>query len=298
MDWFDTKLSCVCIAGLLAVACGGDGDGDAGDDTTDATAPADTDTGTTDTPDTDTSDTGTSDTDTDTDTGSETGEPLPECPEGEDVSAAFTIEIDGEPITIDYSEFNVDHPGTPEAWTLNDLEPEIDATCNVTEQLPDSLTVTCIDSGKLERTFTVRTEASEALSLDVGEGPVEVWYMVNEEGDMLEHVSDTQGHSFVVSNDAGVVLAGIDGRYTVLGSVPEAWPAALEGRVVTADCLGRDQAEISLGADSIELLEGSAGDLGSYRAIVETAVSIPALDGEASESVDEARWLVGLPAEE
>ena len=113
---------------------------------------------------------------------------------------------------------------------------------------------------------------------------------------MLEKVSDTAGHSFVLSDGDGVILAGIDGRYTQLGSASEAWPDLIQGRPREPQCTGRDMAEIALGEDVAELLEGSAGDLGDHRAIVETAVITLEFDGEFNESVDIARWIVGLPA--
>ncbi|MEM7153823.1 MAG: hypothetical protein AAF799_13325 [Myxococcota bacterium] len=295
-------MSILCTAALLALACAGDDSAaDAGADdgattqgaTTEPTSstsqPVDTDTEGDDTA-------GDTEEDTDIGTGTDTGEPLPECPEAEDVSAAFVIEIDGQEIDADYAEFSGGVFGRPKDWNVQDTLPEINSMCTILEQMPGSLTLTCNDNDAVERTFTVRPEASEAFALDVGKGPVNVWYQIVEDGDMLEHVSDTAGHSFVLSNDAGVILAGIDGRYTMLGSASEAWPDLIQGRVREPQCTGRDMAEISLGEEVAELLEGSAGDLGDHRVIVETAVFTLEFDGELNESVDTARWIVGRPA--
>lgn len=238
--------------------------------------------------------------DLDSGSGSEsgdTGEPLPECPEpDEGVAAGFSVEVDGTPIVLEYGD-SQEVSGLPEEWAYQDALPEIDGMCDVVEAVPGSLTVTCIDTLDTERTLTVHLAASEALSTDGGGGPVHVHYQVNLASDMLEHVSDSIAHAFVVSNDAGIVLMGIDGRYSIDASLSEAWPQWPDVSIGHGECSGpEDEVTFELEDGSTGVFpHGSAGDLGGYRVLVERADNTTEFDGEFDQTTQTARWLLGLP---
>lgn len=298
-----SRALCLVIVGSLATACETDpGEDDTGAEASTGTtadpttsSPAD-DSGTTEATTGDETDSG-----SDSGSGSESGEPPMECPPRDDsVVAAFSIELDGEPVVVDYSGFHGSYSGVPGDWQLRDELPEIDDMCEVVASMPGSLTVTCMDAVAMERTLTVQLSASEPLSTDVGEGPVHVWYMVNYDADMLEHVPATMAHSVVVSDDQGIVLAGVEGRYSIEGysaTLAAAWPQWPDASISYDPCPGtRGEAHFALeDGSSVDLFDGSAGDLGSYRALVETAVVKDEFDGEFDHGVPTVRWLIGLP---
>lgn len=295
----ESRARCLFAVVVLATACGIDpGEDDAGAEASTGTTAEPT----TSSPADDSGTTGTStETGSESGSGSESGEPPVECPpRDETVSAAFSVEVDGEPVVVDYSGFHGSVLGVPNEWQRDDELPEIDGMCEVMAWMPGSLTVSCTDTIGVERTFTVQLFASEPLSTDVGEGPVHVWYMVNREGDILEHVSDTAAHALVVSDDQGIVLAGMDGRYSFDGyssTLDAAWPQWPDASISSHSCAGpRDEAHFALeDGSSVDLFDGSAGDLGPYRVLVETAEVVEEFDGEFDYAVPTARWLVGLP---
>lgn len=297
MDWIEHRVACIAATVLLAAACGDDSGGDetganasTGPDLA-TTTMVGSDSGSTDSPPAD------SDSSDSSDSSSSSGEPPEDCPAPDDtVSAEFSVEIDNIPVVIDYSEFQAPGPGTPDEWQYADSLPEIDSICDVVEQTASSLTVTCIDTQDAARTFALDLGGSEPLRTDVA-GAVHVWYLINADGDMLEHVSDSIGHAFVVSDDDGIVLAGIDGRYSFNASLGDAWPESLHGDVTAAECLGnRGHANFELpDGTTLQTFDGSANDLGPYRVLVETAVADTEFDGEFDIAAPLARWLIGLP---
>ncbi len=290
----------VVVTALLA-ACGSDPDsgGETGSDesstsATSATTMVADDSGTTTSPDPQTgSDSGSG-------SGSETGEPVPECPAGDEtISAQLSVEIDGTPIIVDYGGAG-SVAGIPEDWNPTDDQPEIDGMCDVVQQMADSLTLSCADTDGTDRTFALSLQTTDALSTDVGKEPVHLWYMANVGYDMLRKISDTAAHSMVLSNGGGIVLAGIDGRYAAgafSAGLDAAWPQWPQASISSNACAGpRDEAHFELeSGETLDLADGAIGDLGPYRVIVETAVSVDEFDGEFDRTVPTARWVLGLP---
>jgi len=239
---------------------------------------------------------------------SETDEPPVECPSrDESVSAAFSVAIDGGPIVIDYSMYSPPESSAPEEWAVWDTEPEIDGACEVMGQAAGSLTLTCPDLAGVTRTFELQLSASELLTTDVGPGPVHLWYLVNENNDELEANPDTIAHAFVVSNDDGIVLAGIDGRYSVYSSLSTAWPSWPSASIGDEPCdvvgefpltARRTLADFALeDGSSLHVYDGSTNELGGYRLLVEIATTEFADDRFGEEvDVDTARFLLGLPS--
>lgn len=241
------------------------------------------------------------------DTDDEPVDPPAECPpRNESISAGFSISIDDQPVDIDYSVyFGVISPVLPEGWNIFDTMPEIDGMCDVVEQVEGSLTLACPDLDGVMRTFEVQLSASETLSTSVGPGPVHAWYLVNDAHDELEANPDTIAHAFVVSNDDGIILAGVDGRYSVYSSLPSAWPDWPQAATGDGPCdvvgegslsAQRTLASIVLeDGSSVEVYDGSAHDLGSYRALVEIATTHFASDPHGEDvDVHTARWLLGM----
>jgi hypothetical protein len=294
MTWLGIRQSSGIAMGLWLAACGSNGgeDGDSSVDTTDTEPSSSSDTGT--------ADAGTADSGG-ADSGSEsgdTGEPLPQCPApDESVAAGFSVELDGTPVVLDSSGSASSVSGLPEDWMVRDGLPEIDDMCDVVEQVPGSLTLACTDTMGIERTLTLHLASSEALSTDVGAGPAHLHYTVNLAHDMLEHVSDSVAHAFVLSDDAGIALAGIDGHYSFEALLSEAWPQWPDVVIRHGECAGPHyQAEFELeDGSTVVLPHGSAGDLGEYRVLVETADETTEFDGEFDLTVQTARWLLGRP---
>jgi len=244
------------------------------------------------------------DTDADTDTDPDSGEPPVECPaRDETVSAGFSITVDGMPIVVDYSEyFGVVE--LPIEWATHDDLPEIDGPCDVVDQPPGSLSLACIDTLGMSRAVTIELSASESLSTAVGPDPVHVWYIANDNGDMLEGYPDTNAHAFVVSTDQGIALAGIDGRYSIGATLQAAWPDWPEGNNGADPCdfggtnpnARRTLAHVALedGA-SADVYDGSVSDVGALRFLVELSTTISVESKGESQTVRTARWLLGAP---
>jgi len=123
---------------------------------------------------------------------------------------------------------------------------------------------------------------------------------------MLEANPDTIGHSFVISNDEGIVLAGIDGRYALHALLVAAWPEWPSGATGDDPCdlvgafplsANRTLASVALeDGSSIEVYDGSANDLAAYRLLIEIATTNRANERFGEEvDVQVARWLLGQP---
>ncbi|MEM7153352.1 MAG: hypothetical protein AAF799_10960 [Myxococcota bacterium] len=239
-----------------------------------------------------------------TDTGDD--EPLPECPAPDgSVTAGFVVSIDREPVVIDYSEHSAPAPFVPLAWNIRDSEPEIDSTCVLTEMTTTTLGLECDDTTGIQRSISIDLMGSEALSTNVGTAAVHFWYMAEHIGDMLEANPDTIANSFVVSNDEGVVLAGIDGRYAAINAfMSTAWPSPLSGSNGGEPCSGatptpglRTMATIGVGAgQQLQSYDGTATNLGEYRALIERSTTERSPDPLGEEGdVHIGRWLLGRP---
>ena len=288
------------VAALTVVACGADPTSDeetGSDDSTTSGTPATTTTA----DDSGATEPVSTQTGPGTESGSDTGEPVPECPAGDDtISAQVSIAIDGMPVVVDYGGHFGGISGLPEVWDIGGGQPQIDGMCDVVEQLADALTLDCPDSGGVDRTLSLSLQTTESLSTDVGEGPVQVWYLAEFRRDMLETVSDTVAHSVVLSNDTGIVLAAIDGRFafgTYAAGLDDAWPQWPQASISSNACEGpRDEAHFELETgETLDIVDGSIGDLGPYRVIVETATNVDEFDGEFDYAVPTARWVLGLP---
>lgn len=266
---------------------------------------------------------GGTETETETETETGAGMDLPdysecEAPDGT-TTVGFTVAIDGIPIEIDYSQWDAPFPSIPRDWNNWDLEPEIDGTCAVTSFTPDQglLALVCPDAQGVERTVELTYSSSVALAPDFAIEQVQLFYIVQYNTDELEANPDTTAHGLVLSTDAGLVLAGIDGRFSTYGSPAAAWPASRLSLVLTpglcpeqdlgyCELLGRARLTVDTSAgDSAVSFDGGSAPLGDDVLVVETALEQrfvpgnPVPDecccGEQSNRTT-LRLLVGAPA--
>lgn len=226
----------------------------------------------------------------------------PDCePPDEAVLAQFSVTVDGAPIEIDYSEFHAPYPDTPEDWMSGDEEPEIDGPCQVTEFAADQGTISllCDDAMGVSRTVELAFSSSPALAPALALDEVRLYYIVQRHDDEIEHEPDTTAHAFALSTDGTLLLAGIDGRFSVYANSQAAWPSdVLTWGMSTPDCqpLGRAIVRVRTTADGENgsTQDGGVVAVGDHLAVVEIASRYEA---EADPFfVETARLLVGPPA--
>lgn len=268
----------------------------AGTDTSTTSTLEPTDTGNT----ADTGDTDPADTES-TDDGME----HPDCePRDESVVAQFSITVDGTPIVVDYSTFHAEVSGLPDSWWELDSATKINGgPCQVTAFAADQglISMICDDAMGVSRTIELTFSSFPLLAPVIEGDEVQLHYNIQSANDMLEHEPDTAAHAFVLRADTEILLAGIDGRYSVDSSLGDAWPpSVLRCELLQGDCVphDRDLAWVRrLPDEEGTTLDGGFVPVGELLVVVETA-SIDDADREPAEAIDKetVRLLVGPPA--
>jgi hypothetical protein len=159
----------------------------------------------------------------------------------------------------------------------------------------------CDDTMGVSRTVDLAFSSSPPLAPELAGDEVQLYYIVQNAHHMLEHEPDTTAHGFALWTDTGLVLAGIDGRFSVDSSLDAAWPSdLLTCGLASGNCLPRStaRANVRIGEGDYGAAHGGGFvAVGDYLSVVGTA-HIEKADADLAESIDKetVRLLVGPPA--